>query len=1197
MDRTFGDFVPTLARPEAAPLPDARPLALLALRRVHAQVAAAHTTADKSNGRPPDPTALTGGDRIALGRVLRRAVERTWLTLELLFAQQAVSARLAPGGPEALDSIFGNACFDHLTAIPAPFGTTIARELHAARKAGPLAVQEVDVDGLVRRLAGLAPVTDVRGLQDLEWYALWQAAGDLARDGYADLGPVFEARAPDGASLLVGLVASFVPFELALEGNPPPADRGLSLLPDEHVRWLCEQSEPVEVLLNEAYAGGRAGSPAEAAARLRQGLTYAQQGEYERAIIEFTAAVQADATAAAAYVHRGDAYRLRGEYDRSIADYSQALRLSPDHLLGRLNRGLAYRLTSRPEAAVADLTEALRLDPKNVVALNGRGAAHADLKQYDAAIADHTQALRLDPALAWAYQSRGDAYAGKGEYDQAIADYTQALRLNPHFPLAHANRGNAYRLSGDLDRAAADYTEALRLDPLNPRIFLSRADTYRQQRRFDLALADCGEAIRLDPTNPAGYLTRGITYQRAGEYDRAVADFTQAEQFDPANPEVFLRRANALRHQESYEKAIADLGRVIELNPRDAVAYVNRGILFSLARQLDAAAADFTEAVRLDPTSGQAYLERGRVQAVRGDVEAALADCAAALELDPHFVPAMLVRGGIRLRTGDYPAALGEFDRAIQTNPRYARAFNDRGVARSKLGQLDEAVQDFTQAIALDPRHAPAFSNRANAYQLQQRHEDALRDFAEAVMLDHKYATAYCVQRGMVETGRGNFRQALADYAVALSIDPRNRLAKAARAQARSYLSSDFQVAPTEESPGADSPAGAPTGDPSASTMLRLPAAPPPLVNPEDGSPVIDLGNPETVAPAPVARTPAPDTQLADPIFDLEVAVNQEHAAYQAEQEAMEEQERQKRLKAIEERAEEVRRRNEAAAATTEKAKPNKEKAKGKRRRDPEEEEERRRKFRQYAIISVGALVAAYWVVPFLWSLIPRAKNPFQTYAADQFVAEYAKDAARADDKFSDQVIAIRGKLKVVVDKKMRVRQSAPHVFIDVPAPKDDLKIECQFQNPDDIDGIKEETVYLVIGKVDRYRPGKGITLKNVSLGFVGATARTRPDRWSGVALGVPPTGAGRREPDCNPASWQVLRGRDNLSSITRVSFTQRRSGPVTILAPGRNDFARTSTATILRSPPGLPTSSGASLLARTAVSPRATRSGVGLVF
>ncbi len=1076
-------------------------LAMLALRRLHARTpvssAVEAQASDEFEGDVTDPSALTGGDRVALGRILRRAMERTWLTLELLFCKDAIAPRLGRNGTQTLEAIFSSPCFEQLNFTPAPFRTTIWRELHAARKTGPLVHAGLDVDGLLRQLSSLNRPADPRSLQDLEWYALWQMAGDLSRDGYRELRSLFESRSTGGESLLIGLVTSFVPFELGLEGNPARDDLELCILPTEHIRWLCEQSEPIEVFLNEAYSGGRGTAPAEATARIRQGQLYAQQGEYERAVIEFTAAIQSDITTVAPFIHRGDALRLRGEYERALADYSQALQIEPNSLLARLNRGLVYRMTGRPEPAIADLTEALRIDPRNVVAFNGRGGAQSDLGRYDLAIADHTAALRLDPSLAWAYQSRGDAYAGQKEYDRAVADYTQALRLNPHFALAHANRGDSYRLLGDLNRAANDYTEALRLDPLNPRMFTSRGDTYRRQGRYDLALSDYGEAIRLDPTNPLVYLNRGIAHQLAGNYDQAVASFDQAEQFDAANPEVFLRRAKAHQDQRSFEAAIADLGRVIELNPRDAVAYISRGSLYGLTKQFDRAIADFGEAARLDPTSAQALLERGRVLAVVGNFEEALADCAAALRLDPQFVPALLIRGGILIKTGEYASALMEFNQAIRVNPRYARAYNDRAVAHSRLGQLDDAIRDFTRSLQLDSENAQSLANRGNAYLLQGKHSEALADFSEAVGLEPKYASAYSMLRGHVEVARGNFRQAIADYAVALALDPFNRAARTAQEETREKLNSDFEVA---------APASGQTAKAAEPETKRG-------ANAE----IVDLSDcpVEEEASAP-ARKAAERTQLAMPksgADDTQVAeaTASEQAEYEAEQKKFHEAQEAARIRALEERAAELRRQYLFTEAKT-KAEGEKTKKKVQKvqnlRRDPEEIAERRKKLRNYAVIAAGLLVLTYYGGPLAWGLLPPSKNPYKEVVAEKFVEEYTKDAAAADDKFADKTIVLRGKVKVVRSAPPRrgMIPPPPKIFFELPE-GEKIIVECQFDDPDIAQEMKGDIEYRIAGRVSKFKPGAPITLKQAQIreGHNGVAAIVESKRWAGLNPGQGP--------------------------------------------------------------------------------------------
>lgn len=1045
---------------------DTQALAMLALRRIHGPVAvpAGLGTPAADDADAGDPAGLTAGDRVALGRVLRRAVDRTWLTLELLFCQETVGPRLGRGGQQTLDALFTNPCFAHLTVTPGPFRQTVWRELHAARKNGPLAPSDVDVDDLLRQVSGLSRPTDPRAGQDLEWYALWQAAGQLARQGYAELRSLFEARATDGGSLLIGLVTSFVPFELALEGHRPPRDLP-GLLSDAEIRWLCEHSEHVELWLKEAYGGSRSETPAEVAAHMRQGQLYAQQGEYERAIIEYTAALQSDLTIAAPFVHRGDAFRHRGEYDRAVADYTQALRLEPTNRSALLNRGLVYRLTGKSAVAIADLTEALRLDPRNVAALNGRGAAHADLGRYDLAIADHTQALRLDPSLAWAYQSRGDAYAGRAEYDRAIADYTEALRLNPHFPLAHSNRGDAYRLAGDLDRAAADYTEALRLDPLNPRTYTSRGETYRRQGRYDLALADFGEVIRLDPTNPTGYLNRGIVYQLTGDHGRAVANFNLAEQFDPSNPQVFYQRAMAYQRRESFEDAIRDLGRVIELNPRDAVALISRGNLYALIHKYDRAGADFTEAITLDPLSAPARLERARLYGLSGAFAAALDDCREALRLDPQLVPARLVLGGVLLRTGEYAAALTEFNRAIDINPRYARAFNDRGVVSTKLGQLDQAIADFTRAIELSPEYSQALSNRGNALQLQGRHEEALQDFTRAVALDAKYAAAYSLVRGLAEAARGNHLQAVADYTVALALDPKNRVARTALSESKGFLESDFELSPSV-SPLPARPAG-------ISTSLRVPAAPTqaaPPVAAKTGAFELEVADESIVDEATPTVAGAPDTQVA-----VVTVTDADHAAAEAERRAELAAQEQARLRALAEKAAELRRQNEVAEIK-QKAEADKKRKKKGGRRDLDEEREVWRKRKQAGMFVAASLVLLYYLVPFIWDMLPKA--PPSKITAEQLAEQYSRDAQAANDEFAGKPLVVVGKLRIEKPKRRAFHPSEVKVFFDVPGERK-VTVQCELHDEDDISKLKPDTTYRITGTVDKYIAGRPVVLKN----------------------------------------------------------------------------------------------------------------------
>ncbi len=130
--------------------------------------------------------------------------------------------------------------------------------------------------------------------------------------------------------------------------------------------------------------------------------------------------------------NRGNDWLATGEYDKAIADYTRALQLNPSFAVAYTNRGIAWCRKGEYDKAIADYHEALRLDPNDVDTYTNRGAAWDHKGKYDEAIADFNQALRLDPNHADVYYNRAITWKKKGQHDKAIADYKQSIKLNPN---------------------------------------------------------------------------------------------------------------------------------------------------------------------------------------------------------------------------------------------------------------------------------------------------------------------------------------------------------------------------------------------------------------------------------------------------------------------------------------------------------------------------------------------------------------------------------------------------------------------------------------------------------------------------------------------------------------------------------------------------------------------------------------------
>ena len=128
-------------------------------------------------------------------------------------------------------------------------------------------------------------------------------------------------------------------------------------------------------------------------------------------------------------IGRGHAYWNEGEFDKAISNYTEAIRLDPKAAKAYVGRGEAHWSKGNFDCAIADCTEAIRLNPRDTAAYDGRGMAFARKQEFDKAIADCTEAIRLDPIDGRMFWDRGWVYPLKGDKSRAADDYAQAKKL------------------------------------------------------------------------------------------------------------------------------------------------------------------------------------------------------------------------------------------------------------------------------------------------------------------------------------------------------------------------------------------------------------------------------------------------------------------------------------------------------------------------------------------------------------------------------------------------------------------------------------------------------------------------------------------------------------------------------------------------------------------------------------------------
>jgi tetratricopeptide (TPR) repeat protein len=263
---------------------------------------------------------------------------------------------------------------------------------------------------------------------------------------------------------------------------------------------------------------------------------YSDKGQPDRALSDWTAAIQLNSKYAPAWYNRGRDYGVVGDTDKAISDYTEAIRLNPTYLVAYVNRANQYSEKRQYTLAFRDATTAIQLDPKHANAYHNRGAFHADIGEFEKAIADYSKAIQFDPRSATTFYARGSAYEDLEKFDKAIADYDRVIRIGPKDSDDYAVRARAYFTKGNYKEAVSSYEKAIQLSPNNDNAL--RGLAWLRATCPEASLRNGKEAIRMSIKacelskwkEPGPFFTLAAAYAEAGDFDKAVKYQVQAIQ-------------------------------------------------------------------------------------------------------------------------------------------------------------------------------------------------------------------------------------------------------------------------------------------------------------------------------------------------------------------------------------------------------------------------------------------------------------------------------------------------------------------------------------------------------------------------------------------------------------------------------------------------------------------------------------------
>ena len=215
----------------------------------------------------------------------------------------------------------------------------------------------------------------------------------------------------------------------------------------------------------------------EATTHNNHGVAYRDEGEYDRAIEDFTKAIELNPNYAIAYNNRGRVYSDKGEIDRAIEDYNTAIELKPELAEAYYNRGEAWLHLGEWDKAKSDLTVARSMGINIITAFDYLYESVPDFEDRNgvklpediaAMLTPQVIATREKEAREATHELASDAEIGLDEF---LENYARAWKTltkapQPEGSAVHADLGDLAPkdIEQALQKVRAEAEEERRLD-------------------------------------------------------------------------------------------------------------------------------------------------------------------------------------------------------------------------------------------------------------------------------------------------------------------------------------------------------------------------------------------------------------------------------------------------------------------------------------------------------------------------------------------------------------------------------------------------------------------------------------------------------------------------------------------------------------------------------------------------------------
>jgi tetratricopeptide (TPR) repeat protein len=423
---------------------------------------------------------------------------------------------------------------------------------------------------------------------------------------------------------------------------------------------------------------------------LERGKALFEQGEYDKARLEFKNARQINPKNIEARYYQGLINERQGNWRNALKNFRQVTFQQPDHLLAQLKIGHIYLLA-----------EALDEAEEQVRIVQELAADNPDVLTFVAAVRFR----------------RDDLPAAREGADAALAQV-------PGHVEATMLLARLYQKLDDIDRAIAQVNKALELNPDNVAMRTFKATLHIEEEQFDEAEAVYRELIELQPESypyRASLVRLYLSRERLNDAEQALQDAIAAD-VGGNQPKVDL--VELLEKMHGFEAAEAELKRLIEAEPDEHEFYFILADRYWKNRSIAQAKTVLQDLIDREETGTsvvRAQVMIAGLYLVEGDKEKAEELIDQLRETDPGNSDVLLMHAGLALEKRQVTSAIADLRRVLGNDPASRPALQLLTQAHLLNGDIELAVDSLRQLLEFHPQDT--VSRQRLAFLLARRGE------------------------------------------------------------------------------------------------------------------------------------------------------------------------------------------------------------------------------------------------------------------------------------------------------------------------------------------------------------------------------------------------------------------------------------------------------------------------------------------